>query len=144
MLRIAGEGTDAYIDRKVESHNARVAARAGVNAEVMFFDVDDGMMLCRYVEGSVTLDEAGFKDLGVVARAGVAFRRLHDCQTPFESRFNQFDKVDEYLGLIASLGAALPDGYGEVQREAGAVREALGRHAASVPESGPPQDLFRP
>ena len=70
VLRLAGEGTEDYVDRKAESHNARVAAHAGVNAEVMFFDVDDGTMLCRYVEGSVTLDEAGFKDLGAVARAG--------------------------------------------------------------------------
>ena len=29
-LRIAGQGTEDYIDRKVEAHNARVAARAGV------------------------------------------------------------------------------------------------------------------
>ena len=128
VLRLAGEGTDAYIDRAVESHNARVAADAGVNAEVMFFDADDGTMLCRYVEGSVTLDEAGFKDLGAVARAGTAFRRLHDCGAGFESRFELFDKIDDYLGLIANLGAALPDGYGEVQTEAEAVREALGRH----------------
>lgn len=128
VLRLAGEGTSAYIDRKVECHNARAAARAGVNAEVMFFDAEDGAMLCRYVEGSVTLDEAGFKDLGAVARAGVAFRRLHDCGTAFESRFELFDKIDEYLGHIARLGAALPDGYDEVRQEAGAVRQALGRH----------------
>ena len=33
-----------------EEHNARVAAAAGVNAEVLFFDADDGRMLCRFVE----------------------------------------------------------------------------------------------
>ena len=128
VLRVAGEGTEDYIDRKAESHNARVAARAGVNAEVMFFDVDNGAMLCRYVEGSVTLNEAGFKDLGAVARAGAAFRDLHDCPKPFEGRFELFDMIDEYLGHITRLGATLPDGYDDVRQEAGAVREALGRH----------------
>ena len=31
VLRIPGAGTDDYIDRKVEGHNARVAASAGVS-----------------------------------------------------------------------------------------------------------------
>jgi len=30
VLRIPGAGTEDYIDRKVEAHNARVAAEAGV------------------------------------------------------------------------------------------------------------------
>ena len=50
MLRLAGAGTGDYIDRRAEAHNARVAAAAGVNAEVLFFDVDDGRMLCRFVD----------------------------------------------------------------------------------------------
>ena len=38
MLRLAGAGTAAYIDRRAEEHNAKVAAAAGVDAEVLFFD----------------------------------------------------------------------------------------------------------
>ena len=45
VLRLAGEGTAEYIDRAAEEHNARVAADAGVNAEVLFFDTSDGTML---------------------------------------------------------------------------------------------------
>jgi len=128
VLRLSGEGTEEYIDRKVEEHNAKVAADAGVNAEVVFFDASDGTMVSRYVEGSVTLDAAGFKDLGAVARAGVAFKRLHDCKTPFETRFDLFEKIDEYLALVAKMGAPVPDGYAEVQAEAEAVRAALESH----------------
>src|SRR4051794_2459857 len=36
MLRLAGEGTSDYIDRTAEEHNARVAAAAGVSAEVVY------------------------------------------------------------------------------------------------------------
>ena len=54
VLRLAGAGTGDYIDRKLEEHNARVAAAAGVNAELLHFDPDDGTMLCRYVD-SVTM-----------------------------------------------------------------------------------------
>ena len=129
VLRLAGEGTSAYIDRAVEAYNARIAAAAGVNAEVLYFDVGDGTMLCRFVEGAVTMDAARFEDLGAVARAGVAFRRLHDCGTPFRSRFDLFAKLDEYLGVIGRLGAPVPEGYDAVKAEAEAVRAALAGHA---------------
>ena len=39
VLRLAGAGTADYIDRRAEAHNATVAAAAGVNAEVLFFEV---------------------------------------------------------------------------------------------------------
>src|SRR5262249_49930490 len=55
VLRIPGEKTGNYINRKVEAHNARAAAAAGVNAEVVFFDESDGLMLCRYLDRCVTM-----------------------------------------------------------------------------------------
>ena len=128
VLRLAGEGTGEYIDRAVEEKNARIAADAGVNAEVVHFDVASGTMLSRYVEGSVTLSTDGFRDLGAVRRAGRAFRRLHDRGALFTGRFELFDQIDNYLGVVGRLNAELPDGYADVQREAEAVREALGRY----------------
>ncbi len=126
VLRIPGEGTGDIIDRSVEEHNARIAAQAGVNAEVLFFDSTEGIMLCRYVENSVTMSPQGFKDLGAVERAARAFRRLHTCGQTFRTRFELFEQIDSYLGVLRKLKAPIPDGYSEVQLEAEAVREALG------------------
>ncbi len=128
VLRLAGEGTGDYIDRKTEEHNARVAADAGVNAEVLYFDASDGTMMCRYVENSITMGVAEFRDMGRVRRAGAAFRKLHDCGRAFESRFELFAMIDEYLGHIDRLGAPVPDGYADVLKQSEAVREALARH----------------
>src|SRR5215207_8308919 len=47
VLRLAGEGTSEYVDRMAEGHNARVAAAAGVNADVLYFDARAGTMLTR-------------------------------------------------------------------------------------------------
>ena len=66
-----------------------------------------------------------FKDLGAVARAGHAFRRLHTTATTFAADFTLFPMIDEYKSLLASKGAGLPDGYDEVQRQAEVVRAAL-------------------
>ncbi|HSR55188.1 MAG TPA: phosphotransferase [Alphaproteobacteria bacterium] len=132
VLRIPGEGTGDIIDRQVEEHNARIAAQAGVNAEVLYFDAAEGTMLCRYVEKSVTMSPAGFKDPGAVERAAHAFRRLHTCGRSFRTRFELFQQIDNYLAVVKKLQAPIPDGYAGVQREAEAVRDALGAHALPV------------
>lgn len=79
VLRLAGEGASEYIDRKVEFHNAFIASEAGVNAEIVHFDVDNGTMICRYIDNSVTMDIEGLQDLEALRRTGRAFRQLHDC-----------------------------------------------------------------
>ncbi|MCI0430843.1 MAG: phosphotransferase family protein [Rhodospirillales bacterium] len=131
VLRIPGEGTSAYIDRVVEKRNAEVAARAGVNAEVLYFDAGDGVMVCRYIE-SATMDAERFRDLGAVGRAARAFRRMHEWPEPFESRFDLFQKMDEYLALLRKLQAPVPEGYERAQEEAEAVRAALARNPAPL------------
>jgi len=134
VLRIPGEGTSEYINRRHEAVAARVAAEAGVNADVLFFDHNDGLMLTRFVDGAITMNIERFKDLGAVARAAQAFRRMHDCGKSFATEFNLFQKMDEYLDYLRRKQARIPDGYAEVQREAEAVRAALnGRPAALRP-----------
>ncbi|MGF1608959.1 MAG: phosphotransferase, partial [Kiloniellales bacterium] len=126
VLRIPGEGTADYIDRKVEVHNARIAAAAGVGAEVLFFDEVDGLMLTRYLAGCVTMSPALFASRsGAPARAALALKRMHDCGKSFRFRFELFAMIDDYLGVLARLGATLPEGYHEVVKEAEAVRRVL-------------------
>ncbi len=134
VVRLPGAGTSEYIDRTNEAVAARSAAEAGVNAEVLFFDDADGLMVTRYVDGAVTMNAARFRNLDAVSRAGRAFRRLHDGARPFANDFALFSMIDEYKSLLASKGATLPEGYAEAQRTADAVRAALqAAPAALVP-----------
>jgi len=132
VLRIPGEGTSEYIDRRHEAVAARIAAEAGVNAEVLFFDETDGLMLTRFIDGAATMNGERFKDLGAVARAAHAFRRMHDCGRSFATAFDLFQKMDEYLDYLRKKEARIPDGYAEVQREAEAVRAALNARPAAL------------
>src|SRR3546814_1335328 len=75
ILRIPGKGTEAYIDRVVELHNARVAAEAGVSAEVIYGDADSGLMLTRCIDGIVTMSPEKFRErAGAPARAAEALK----------------------------------------------------------------------
>jgi thiamine kinase-like enzyme len=133
VLRIPGEKTGDYIDRRVEAHNARAAAAAGVNAEVLFFDESDGLMLCRFLDGCVTMTPELFHSRpGTPARAARALRRMHRSSQSFNFRFELFAMIDDYLKLLEKLEASLPDGYGEVVEEAGKVRRALEQHPVAL------------
>ena len=131
VLRIPGEGTGEYIKRVDEEVAARSAANAGVNAEVIFFDSTDGLMVTRFVDGAATMSAERFRDVDAVGRAGHAFRQLHTRAAPFATDFALFPMIDEYKALLASKGATLPDGYDDIQVQAESVRAAL--EAAPVP-----------
>ena len=128
VLRLAGEGTGDYIDRKAEYHDAAIASAAGVNAEIVHFDVGNGTMICRYIENAVTMDIERLRDPAALQRTGQAFRRLHDCGVDFQNQFDLFGQFDRYLGVLRELGANLPDGYAEAQKDAEKIRAALEAH----------------
>ena len=131
-LRLPGKGTEDYIDRRVEGHNARVAAEAGVSPEVLYFDAHSAVMVTRFLDG-VTMTPALFAAReGAPARAGRAFRMLHDSGKPFEFRFELFAMIDEYLGILSSKECDLPDGYHNILMQSQSIREALDAHPAAL------------
>ncbi len=133
VLRLPGKGTEEYIDREVEAHNAAVAADAGVSAEVIHADAGAGLMLTRCIEGIVTMTPETFATRdGAAGRAGEAFRRLHSCGLAFESRFDLFAMIDDYLAILKAKQSELPDGYGDVVAAAQPARQALAAHPAPL------------
>ena len=125
VLRVPGAGTAEYINRGGEEVAARSAAAAGVNAEVLFFDTSDGLMVTRFVDGAITMNPERFRDLGSVARAGKALRQLHTTAEPFSTDFLLFSMIDDYKRLLTEKGAKLPAGYHAAEATADATRRAL-------------------
>ncbi|MDZ7811063.1 MAG: methyltransferase domain-containing protein [Arhodomonas sp.] len=137
VLRIPGEGTEAYIDRSVEAHNTRAAARAGVGAEVLHFDESDGLMLMRNLDGCRTMSPEAFQAEDAAADRAARGACAH-AQLParaFRFRFELFAMIDEYHagalragyrvagGLPRCLGGGPGDarGAGRAARDPGAV-----------------------
>lgn len=128
-LRIPGKGTEEYIDRANEAVAAKEAARAGVSPDVLHFDKRSGVMLTRFIADAETMSPENFKRRsGSPARAGEAFRKLHDSGAKFPFRFELFAMIDDYLKILSTKDVALPAGYHDVVREAETVRAALAAH----------------
>jgi thiamine kinase-like enzyme len=125
VLRVAGKGTSTYIDRSAEEHNARIATAAGLNAEVLYFDANDGTMLSRFIEGP-HMDKMEFhRDPTAPARAALTLKRVHGIGRSFKSRFGPYAPIDYYLEILRSLRSPLPDVYEEAKREVEALRRVL-------------------
>jgi thiamine kinase-like enzyme len=133
VLRLPGKGTEEYIDREVELHNAIVAADAGVSAELIFARAETGLMLTRCIENIVTMTPETFGTrIGAAGRAGDALCRLHGCGQAFESRFELFSMIDEYLAILKAKNSELPPGYVDVVAAAQPARQALAAHPARL------------
>jgi thiamine kinase-like enzyme len=125
-LRIPGSGTEEYINRANEEQAARQAAKANVSPQVVHFDSVTGIMVTDFVKDAVTMSADLFKTRkGAPARAGRAFRKLHDSGSHFPFRFELFKMIDDYLKVLSAKDVAFPEGYRDALREAEQVRAAL-------------------
>lgn len=133
IVRIPGEGTEAYIDRAVELHNAIVAAKAGVSPEVIFGDPETGLMISEAVPDIETMTPELFQSRhGSSARAGKAFAKLHNSGEVFEFRFELFEMIDDYLNILSTKDVTLPEGYHDVVAAAAPVKEVLAQSDAPL------------
>lgn len=97
------------IDREQEFVNTKAAERAGVGAPVIDYAPELGILLLGYLEGT-TLANADFRREGVVAKAAVAIRTLH--QGPrFRGQFNMFERQPSYLKTVQHNGFKVPSDY---------------------------------
>ncbi len=129
VLRVPGKGTGGRINRRNEAQAAREAAKAGVSPDVLFFDLDTGVMVTRLVDDAITMSPVRFKEIeGAPARAALAFRKLHRSDAKFPFRFELFSMIDGYLDILAAKKGKLPPGYHDVLRRAKKVRPALAAH----------------
>jgi thiamine kinase-like enzyme len=128
-LRIPGKGTEAYINRTDEAQAAWETARTGVSAALLTFDPASGVMVTRFLPEVVTMTPVLFKERqGAPARAGTVLKKLHTSGAVFNSRFELFAMIDNYLKLLAEKKAELPDGYHDVLAASQDVRAALAKH----------------
>lgn len=133
LLRVAGEGTEDYIDRMVEEFNARAAAETGVSPEVYFFDTDTGLMLAEYLDGYETMSADKFNSRpGAAERAGNVFGRLHKSGKEFRFHFELFSMIKDYLATLERLKADLPAGYHQVVKDAQPIQRSLERYPAKL------------
>jgi thiamine kinase-like enzyme len=142
VLRLPGAGTEQYIDRAAEAHDAALAARAGLTPEILYADPATGLMLTRFVDGAETLTAGAMHERGTMAEAAQILRRLHDSGMTFKREMRVFDKIDSYLRKSSRAAAQ----FGEVRRVAERLRPVVddpGRRLAPCHIDPTPHNFLR-
>lgn len=139
VLRVPGEGTEQYIDRRVDEQAGRIAAEVGVNAPMVYYDPETGVQLTQFIPDADTMTPERFRDLDLVRRAGVCFATVHNCGKLLHTEFRDVDVAEEYLEILRGKDAWLPAGYTDVQKSSQHVRDALAARALPlVPSNNDP------
>jgi thiamine kinase-like enzyme len=126
VVRIPGDGTDEYVDRKSDKHCSLICAEIGVGAQVPFYDVEAGIQITEFIKDSVHMRTPGvLDDPDAARRAARAFRKLHTSGKKFMNEFDEKDVAQEYLELLRQKDAPLPEGYEQAQVEAEVIRKTL-------------------
>lgn len=125
VVRIPGEGTEEYVDRKADEQATRITSNLGVNAPLVFYDASTGVQITRFIENGVTMSTSVFADPGSVRRAALSFRKLHTSGAKFRNRFDDKEIAQSYAELLAKKNSPLPEGYDRVQRDSETIRSAL-------------------
>lgn len=133
IVRIPGPGTEEFIDREVEAFNAEQASVAGVSARIIHADPQSGLMISRCIDDSVTMSADLFKSRkNSAARAGRAFKQLHESGLEFKFRFELFAMIEDYLNILSTKKVDLPGGYHQVVEAAEPVKAALAKNPGSL------------
>ena len=126
VVRIAGKGTEDYINRTFEYNNAMAAWRAGISPEIVWADVSNGVMVSKAINEIETMTPSLFSSRnGSPARAGYALAKLHNSSETFDFRFELFNMIDDYLKILSTKEVNLPEGYHDIVKAAEPVKESL-------------------
>ena len=126
ILRIPGEGTASFIDRKQEAEVYRAISGLGICDDLPYINPKNGLKVSRYLEGVRVCDPYREED---IVRCVRLMHRLHDLKLEVGHEFRLFQKIQEYEDLREGSPSLYPD-YEETKRKIFSLREYIEEHKA--------------
>ena len=126
ILRIPGEGTASFIDRKQEAEVYRAISGLGICDDLPYINPKNGLKVSRYLEGVRVCDPYREED---IVRCVRLMHRLHDLKLEVGHEFRLFEKIQDYEDLREGSPSLYPD-YEETKRKIFSLREYIEEHKA--------------
>lgn len=116
VVRIPGNGTSAFINRSEELFNLKIGSSLGINPELIYFNMKNGIKITREVEQAKTMihEEINQELLEKVANI---FRLLHTSEEKMTNQFPLFTTMMEYESLALQANSHFYEGFKEVKEE---------------------------
>ncbi len=124
VLRIAGESSKILgIDRRVEHACTEAAFAAGIGPEVLAYLPQEGVMVTRFVEGTL-LDSQALQSPATLRRVVRSLRRYHECPCD-AGQFSAFETVRRYHAQARKRRVLLPPQVRAALKIMGRIEQAL-------------------
>lgn len=133
VFRLAGEGTDALIDRQAEQVATKLASRLGIESDILYFD-KEGTKISRYIENAITLSPETIKKTENIKLVAEVLSKLHHSGVDTGVVFDVKQTAEDYEAFIIKSGVPL---FFDYQQQKDKVLEYISQyqltHSAQVP-----------
>ncbi len=111
ISRIAGIGTESFIDRFAEWHNATQAAELGLNPRIIYSD-KKGQQLSLYLSSPQPMTPEQLRlHPEYLSKIAIQLRTLHNSTKKFHNDVNIFERNKGLYALIEKSKLVLPEEY---------------------------------
>ena len=132
-LRVAGDGTLEYLDRKAEKHNASLMADMKINAHVVYYNENTGDQVCEFIDK--TLHIADFKDPENLRTAARIFHKFKNSGKEFMGIFDPIEVTDGYIEILNKKKTENFDGYDQVTEKLEVIKKLFEDHPQKIAPS---------
>lgn len=92
-IRIIGEGGNLFVDRKTEDKNIKIIDQLDLNNETVYFNVNTGVKIAKYLEGTVISNLDYKKHYEAIA---LAFKTLHNSGLKAVNNYDLLKRLSLY------------------------------------------------
>lgn len=104
VIRIAGRGTEKFIDRANEFRNVSAMAKLGIAPRIYFSDTDTGFQIQEFVHGETLTEEKIRENPDLFSACVCLLRRCHTSGADFQNQFDPGAETEKNLQLLADSG----------------------------------------
>lgn len=132
-VRVAGRGTEEFINRPAEKYNAGLMSKMGINAPLIYYDETTGCQVCKYLDEAITYTPDSFHSAANVKKAVDIFKQCHTSGIVFKSVFDPLKETIKYRELVYGKKCQMYDGDELVWEKIQLIQKAL--------EKNPPKQV---
>lgn len=125
IVRVAGNGTERFINRHSENTNSRIANVLDLDVDTQYFDETTGTKVSLFIPEAETLSQETAKYRQNMKMTTSLLRRLHHSDVDFENRFDVFKEIVKYEQLTDEVGGAYFDGYAALRKQVMTIEQRL-------------------
>lgn len=113
VVRLSGEKTDEFIDRRNEKFNASISSQADISPKVFFFDETNGAQITEYLKSPQPMSVESFREEHNIREAMAILKKLHQGEL-FANDVDVFERNRHFCKIVETANVQLPDQYSKI------------------------------